>query len=88
MLGTTAVRDWSTNQAVIALSSGEAEYYAALKGASQALGFQSMLKDIGLQVSCHPLQRRQCGTWNHSPRRFGQVAAYGGQMKLSPGGSA
>jgi len=51
MLGDTAVRGWSTNQAVIALSSGEAEYYAALKGASQALGFQSMLKDIGLQAS-------------------------------------
>ena len=51
MLGTIAVRGWSTNQAVAALSSGEAEYYAALKGASNALGFQSMLKDIGLYVS-------------------------------------
>ena len=51
MLGGTAVRGWSTNQAVIALSSGEAEYYAALKGASQALGFQSMLEDIGLQTT-------------------------------------
>ena len=51
MLGSTAVRGWSTNQAVIALSSGEAEYYAALKGASQALGFQSMLRDIGLHTS-------------------------------------
>ena len=50
MLGTTAVRGWSTNQAVIALSSGEAEYDAALKGASQVLGFQSMLKDIGLHT--------------------------------------
>ena len=51
MLGDTAVRGWSTNQAVIALSSGEAEYYAALKGASQALGFQSMLRDIGLHTT-------------------------------------
>ena len=51
MLGTTAVRGWPTNQAVIALSSGEAEYYDALKGASNALGYQSMLKDIGLQAS-------------------------------------
>ena len=51
MLGSTAVRGWSTNQAVIALSSGEAEYYAALKGASQALGYQSMLKDIGLETT-------------------------------------
>jgi hypothetical protein len=31
-LGGVAVRAWSSNQNVIALSSGEAEYYAALKG--------------------------------------------------------
>ena len=50
-LGDTPVRGWSSNQAVIALSSGEAEYYAALKGASAALGYQSMLRDIGIRVS-------------------------------------
>ena len=48
MFGGTAVRGWSTTQSVIALSSGEAEYYAALKGASEALGFQSMLADLGI----------------------------------------
>mgnify|MGYP000400045265 CR=1 FL=1 len=51
MLGNTPVRGWSTNQAVIVLSSGEVEYYAALKGASAALGYQSMLRDIGVHVS-------------------------------------
>ena len=49
--GEVAVSGWSSNQAVIALSSGEAEYYAALKGASAALGFQSMLKDLGIEAS-------------------------------------
>ena len=49
--GDTPVRGWSSNQAVIALSSGEAEYYAALKGASAALGLQSMLRDIGIHVT-------------------------------------
>ena len=49
--GGVAVRAWSSNQAVIALSSGEAEYYAALKGASASLGFQSMLRGLGIQVS-------------------------------------
>ena len=48
--GDVAVRAWSGNQAVIALSSGETEYYAALKGASAALGFQSMLRDLGLHA--------------------------------------
>ena len=50
-LGGVAVRAWSSNQNVIALSSGEAEYYAALKGASSALGFQSMLRDLGIGTS-------------------------------------
>ena len=36
---------------VHALSSEEAEYYAALKGACAALGFQSMLRDLGLKAS-------------------------------------
>ena len=35
---------------MIALSSGEAEYYAALKGASCALGFEAMLRDLGIEV--------------------------------------
>ena len=45
-----AVKGWSSNHAVIALSSGEAEYYAASKGASNALGFQSMSRDLGIEV--------------------------------------
>ena len=50
MFGETAVKGWSSNQAVIALSSGEAEYYAALKGASSALGFKAMLQDLGMEA--------------------------------------
>ena len=43
MFGGSAVKGWSSNQRVIALSSGEAEYYAALKGASSALCFRLCL---------------------------------------------
>ena len=50
IFGGAAVRGWSSNQGVIALSSGEAEYYAALKGASCALGFKAMLKDLGIEA--------------------------------------
>lgn len=49
--GDSVVRGWVSTQAVHALSSGEAEYYAALKGACVVLGFQSMLKDLGLEAS-------------------------------------
>ena len=49
MFGASAVKGWSSNQSVIALNSGEAEYYAALKGASSALGFKAMLADLGIE---------------------------------------
>ena len=45
------MRGWASTQAVHALSSGEAEYCAALKGACAALGFQSMLTDLGMKAS-------------------------------------
>ena len=51
VFGESAVKGWSSTQAVIALSRGEAEYYAALKGACTALGFQSMLRDLGLNAA-------------------------------------
>ena len=50
MLNGACLKYWSTTQAVLALSSGEAEYYASLKGASVALGFQSMCLDLGEKV--------------------------------------
>ena len=39
LLNGACLKTWSTTQSVRAVSSGEAEYYAALKGASMALGF-------------------------------------------------
>ena len=50
LFGGVAVKGWSSNESVIALSFGEAEYYAALKGASQALGFKAMLVDLGIEA--------------------------------------
>ena len=38
MVGDVCLKAWSTTQRVVALSSGEAEYYAAIKGASEGLG--------------------------------------------------
>ena len=50
-VGAHAIKSWSSNQSVIALSSAEAELYALLKGASQSLGLQSMAADFGDDVS-------------------------------------
>ena len=47
--GGCVVKSWSSTQGSIALSVAEAEYYAAVKGAAEGLGFQSMLKDLGFE---------------------------------------
>ena len=41
------MESWSTTQAIIALSSGEAEYYGIVKGASLGMGVRSILIDLG-----------------------------------------
>ena len=41
------VKSWSSTQGTIATWSGEAEYYAAVKAAAEALGFQSLARDLG-----------------------------------------
>ena len=47
MLSGVCLKFWPTTQAVRALFSGDAEYDAFLKGATVALGFQSMCADLG-----------------------------------------
>ncbi len=42
------VKSWSSTQGVIALSSGEAEYYGMVKGASLALGLRALMGDLGV----------------------------------------
>ena len=41
------IKGWSTTQKVVARSSGEAELYAAVRGASEALGLRSMARELG-----------------------------------------
>ena len=48
--GTHLLKSWSSNQQVIALSSGEAELYAQTKGAAQTLGLISMAAHFGNEV--------------------------------------
>ena len=49
-LGDHVVKAWSSTQTVIALSTGEAELYALNKAAAQALGLQSLLRDLGIEL--------------------------------------
>ena len=44
------LRASSTTQGVIALSSGESEFYAAVKSASVSLGMKAMVADLGVNL--------------------------------------
>ena len=51
MHGNHVIKSWSTNQSVIALSSGEAGYYALVKAASVSIGVKTIMKDMGVELS-------------------------------------
>ena len=48
-LGSHCLKAWSSTQSVVALSSGEAEYYAMVKGLCQAKGVQAAIGDLGVK---------------------------------------
>ena len=50
VLGQHLVKSWSSTQSEVALSSGEAEYYGAVKASGIGLGFQSLLQDFGVTL--------------------------------------
>ena len=49
MFGDHCLKSWSRTQQVIALSSGEAEYYGLVKSGSQCLGIRALLGDLGVE---------------------------------------
>ena len=49
--GRHLIRSSSTTQGVLSLSTGEAEFYAAVKATSIGLGMTEMLKDMGVCAS-------------------------------------
>ena len=51
LLGKCTIRNTCKSQAVVALSSGEAEYYVLVPGTCQAPGEQSLLADWNTHVS-------------------------------------
>jgi hypothetical protein len=50
MLGRQAVKTWSSTQASVSLSSGEAEFNGVVRGAGMGLGFQSLMADLGYHL--------------------------------------
>ena len=50
MLGQHTVKAWSRTQALVALSSAEAELYATVKASAESIGIQAILKDWGVNA--------------------------------------
>ena len=75
MMGGTVIKSWSKQQKVIALSSGEAELYAAVKLGCELIGIKSLAQDFGIAVELHMyldakatigmLSRRGAGNMKH-----------------------
>ena len=52
IFGACTVKTWSSTQGVVAISSGEAELYAVVKGDQQGIGMQSLLADLQVDDCC------------------------------------
>ena len=48
--GDHLIKSWSKTQTLLALSSGESEFYAALKASAEGLGMMAMMRDFGIKV--------------------------------------
>lgn len=94
-LGKHPLAEWSITQSTVSLSSGEAEFYAILRGAQEGLGLQSMALEIGFVLklvvgsdatsaksSCH---RHGLGRLTHVQIRFLwiQEAVRQGRLRLT-----
>ena len=72
-LGEACVRSLCRGQAVIALSSGEAEYYGLVTGTSEGLGEQSWAADWGIKIPLHVWMDATAGVAIGSRRGLGKV---------------
>ena len=51
LLGSHFIKSWSSTQGPISLSSGEAEFYGVVKAAGVALGYQALMRDLGVEMA-------------------------------------
>ena len=73
LLGRCTIHTYSKGQAVIALSSGEAEYYGLVSGVSQTLGVVYMGADWGISLKGHIWMDATAGIAIGSRRGLGKV---------------
>ena len=86
-MGAHVVKTWVTTQSVIALHSGEADYYAMVKGVSQGLGMKSLLADMGIKVSLGADTYSSAAMGYHSKTRPRQNTTHRCVLPLAAGES-
>jgi hypothetical protein len=72
-LGVNQLKSYCRGQAVIALSSGEAEYYGLVTAASEGLGEQSIAYDWGIKIPLHIWMDATAGAAIGTRRGLGKV---------------
>ena len=50
MMGRRTIKHWSSTQTSISLTSGDAEFVGVIRGAGQGLGYQALLRDVGIEL--------------------------------------
>ena len=67
------LKSWSRTQGSEALSSGEAEFYAAIKGACEGLGIKSLLDELGFQIKVEAIQDSTAAKGTASRAGIGKI---------------
>ena len=70
------LKSWSSTQQVIALSSGEAELYGMLKGATHTKGLIAMMADFGEKVAATVCSDASAANWHGASPRPWEDEAY------------
>ena len=50
LIGSHTIKHWSSTQQTVTLSSGEAEFHGVVKACGMGLGYQSLLRDFGMEL--------------------------------------
>ena len=67
------IKSWSSTQKVVALSSGEAEYYGLVKGSAMGKGSQALLADMGRTLKLQVLTDSSAAKGMGTRRGHGKV---------------
>ena len=85
MHGSHLLKTWATTQTVVALSSGEAEYYGVVKGMCEALGIKGIAKDMGLDLGITLSTDSSTAKGIATRRGLGEGQTSGNQDAVGPG---